>query len=66
MFCAVPQADADADTKIVFLSQKKSESALEKALRWAAGSWTNQFGSLDGSLHLAANFYRFLNQPILY
>jgi dihydrofolate synthase len=67
----VPDA-ADVDAKTP--EGKKSESALEKALRWAAGKRkeTGEDGVeqanlvvLAGSLYLVADFYRFLDQLVL-
>ena len=66
----VPDA-ADVDDKVKSL-ERKSESALEKALRWAAGKRKeNEDGVeqanlvvLAGSLYLVADFYRFLDQLI--
>ena len=77
----VPDADADdvdSDAKVENGPKEKSESEMEKALRWAAGKRKeNEDGDgedrveqanlvvLAGSLFLVADFYRFLNQLIL-
>jgi folylpolyglutamate synthase/dihydrofolate synthase len=68
----VPDA-ADVDTKAENgpSEGEKSESALEKALRWAAGKRKEEdeieqanLVVLAGSLYLVADFYRFLDQLI--
>jgi len=71
----IPDADIwvvpDVDAKTP--EGEKSESALEKALRWAAGKRkeTGEDGVqqanlvvLAGSLYFVADFYRFLDQLI--
>ena len=69
----------DADVWVVpDADEEKSENALEKALRWAAGKRkeNEEDGVVDheqqanlvvlaGSLYLVADFYRFLDQLIL-
>ena len=66
--------DAAADVDAKKTEGKKSQSALEKALRWAAGKRkeTGEDGVrqanlvvLAGSLYFVADFYRFLDQLIL-
>ena len=67
----VPDA-TDVDTKVENVSRKEiKESALEKALRWAAGNRRENEEDgveqanlvvLAGSLYLVADFYRFLDQ----
>jgi folylpolyglutamate synthase len=68
----VPDA-ADVDTKAENGPSEggKSESTLEKALRWAAGKRKEEdeieqanLVVLAGSLYLVADFYRFLDQLI--
>ena len=65
---------ADDDAKVENGPEEESKSAMEKALRWAAGKGKGSEKDgveqanlvvLAGSLYLVADFYRFLDQLVL-